>query len=145
MNKISGALKKFFLSVLPKHKTFSKIVFHKSVVQDIINFARVNYPKEFIALLEGKASDETLFVTGLLYQPYEASHRSASVHLNLPMVSGAIGSVHSHPSHNSWPSSADLEFFNKRGYLHCIISYPYTSSDLVVYDNEGNELIFEIK
>ena len=124
---------------------FSKIAIKKDVVENICNFARANYPNEFISFLEGEVKDDVLSIYGLIYQPFGKSRRSSFASMNMPMLSHHVGSVHSHPSHNSFPSGTDLASFSKRGAVHIIISYPYNPEDIKCYDFNGNPVRFEIK
>lgn len=145
MEKLSDKLKrlmtKLFSLDIPK---FSKIIIYQSVIDNIIDFAKSNYPKEFIALLSGEVKDSTLNINSLIYQPFSGSKRSSSMKINLPAFSKVVGSVHSHPSQNSTPSVADLQFFNKNGIIHLIIHYPYREVDISCYDLQGNIQPFSI-
>ncbi len=122
---------------------FEKISIKKDVVEDIIDFAKANYPSEFMAFLKGKFEQKTLFVEGLLYQVFEKSRTSAFTRINLPVGSGVIGSVHSHPR-RSGPSGQDKSFFSRFGGVHIIISYPYKKEDLMLYDNDGEKIDFNM-
>ncbi|MBD3204257.1 hypothetical protein GF327_08235 [Candidatus Woesearchaeota archaeon] len=145
MKSFSEKLKQALFSLLPKTKTFSRITLKKTVADDITEIAKGSYPKEFIALLKGDVKDDTLAIDGLIYQHFAASPHSASMTFDLPMISGAVGSVHSHPGPRNTPSSADLRFFNKRGFIHLIINYPYKYNNIACYDFEGNRLDFSIE
>ena len=139
------AFKKFLERLFSLDKLeFSRIIIKKEVIENIGEFARANYPNEFIAFLEGEVKNKVLFVYGLIYQPFGKSTRSAFTSMNMPALSHHVGSVHSHPAHNSAPSKADLASFNKRGAVHIIISHPYTPEDLQCYDFNGNPVYFEI-
>jgi proteasome lid subunit RPN8/RPN11 len=121
---------------------FSKIKIKKDVVESMIGFAKTNYPKEFIALLQGQVKDGSLIIDSLVYQPFNKSRTSASIVMN-PNIYKIFGSVHSHP-YKSGPSRTDLAHFNRQGAIHFIISYPYREEDLVCYDRTGNQLEFEV-
>ncbi len=45
----------------------------------------------------------------------------------LPVDFTVVGSVHSHPSGNYWPSDQDIEFFNKFGRVHIIVGAPFSA------------------
>jgi proteasome lid subunit RPN8/RPN11 len=49
-----------------------------------------------------------------------------------------VGTVHSHPSPDNSPSSADIKFFSKFGGIHLIIAWPYKINTIKAYDNNGN-------
>jgi proteasome lid subunit RPN8/RPN11 len=145
MNRISQGIRKFLEGLLTvEQKKFSQITIHKSVIEDIIDFAKSNSPNEFIAVLQGQVEGDTLIVTGLLYQHFYGSRTSSLVRMNLPMLSNAVGSVHSHPSRFNRPSNADLQFFGKNGMVHLIIGAPYNPENIACYDFEGNRREFTV-
>lgn len=146
MGSLSNKLKDFITSLFFQDSfTFSKVVICSSVIEDIIDFAKTNYPKEFIALLKGKIKNNVLTVYGLTYQPFHGSRRSSHISMDLPILSGVVGSVHSHPSRNSGPSLTDLRFFNKSGFVHLIISYPYNHRSIKGYDFRGKKIMFYVE
>mgnify|MGYP001606496819 CR=1 FL=1 len=51
-----------------------------------------------------------------------------------------IGSVHSHPSPSTRPSSADLGFFSRMGKVHLILGHPYRESSFSAYDSGGRKI-----
>lgn len=143
MSWLSRRLKAFFSSLLGgEGSRFSKVVVQDSVVQDIISFAQANHPKEFAAILQGEVKDEVMTVSGLLYQEFHASSSQALMRMNLPMLSQAVGSVHSHPGFSNRPSRADLQFFGKTGVVHLIVCRPYRQEALACYDYLGNPMEF---
>jgi proteasome lid subunit RPN8/RPN11 len=139
-DKVKGFVEK---AIWPQQK-FSRVALDAGVLEDIIEFAKSNYPNEFLAILSGEISQDTLTINGLLYQHFFASRSSALTRLNLPMLSGAVGSVHSHPSSSTRPSRADLQFFAKTGVVHFIIGAPYREQDMACYDFEGNTRDFSV-
>ncbi len=139
-NKIIKALLNFFFG----NKKVQHILIKQEVIGDIIEFAKTNHPKEFIAFLGGEIKNNNLLITHLIYQQYYPSTRSVFTRINLPITSQAFGSVHSHPSPNNEPSREDLLFFGKNGWIHLIIKYPYRVEDIAAYDYKGNKIDFEI-
>ncbi len=145
MERIADRFKKFLLKLfMLETPSFSRIVVKKGVMEDIIQFARNKHPEEFIAILEGNVKDDVLTITGLYYQSFKSSERTAVMDTFLPPATRGIGSVHSHPSSNVRPSRADLRFFSKKGIVHFIIGYPYTENSMAAYDLDGNRLHFDI-
>ncbi len=142
---MTSKLGRFFekLFSLDKYK-YERIRIKKETIVDIMNFARTSYPNEFIAFLTGSVKDKVLIIDGLIYQPFSANRQSTYMRAVLPASSGAIGSVHSHPSPYSGPSSIDLQSFGKRGVIHLIINYPYNVENIRAYDSRANVLEFEI-
>ena len=141
---VSKKLKDFFSSLLPEKMKISEIILEKEVVEDIIDFANANYPREFVSLLQGKVEEDKLTVSNLIYQKYASSFNTATMQFNLPMISDVVGSVHSHPSPSNRPSNADLNFFDRKGIVHIIISYPFKENNIACYDYAGNRLEFRI-
>ncbi len=145
MERIGDKFKRFLLRLFMLDiPSFSKLVIKRDVMDDIIQFAKNKHPEEFVAILEGSAADDVLTITGLYYQSFKSSERTAVMDTFLPPATRGIGSVHSHPSSNIRPSKADLRFFSKRGIVHFIIGYPYTENSIAAYDLDGNRLEFDV-
>lgn len=58
----------------------------------------------------------------------------------LPIDFTIIGTVHSHPSSNPKPSSADLSLFERYGKIHIISAHPYSTTSWQAYDYKGNAI-----
>lgn len=115
------------------------------VIDEIIKIARNADPKEYVALLSGKITDEILKVTGLIFLPFEASENSAVMQVfMMPLTTDAIGSIHSHPGPSNHPSNADKIFFGKNGYFHIIICRPYNEFTIAGYDAFGEPMPFTV-
>ncbi|GAB4314383.1 MAG: Mov34/MPN/PAD-1 family protein [Methanobacteriaceae archaeon] len=120
-------------------KRFEQVQIDREVIEEIINIARQSYPHEFVALLQGKISNHTLKIDGLIFVPGSTSEEGAVMQLfMMPLTSDAVGSVHSHPGYSAGPSQADLQFFAKKGFFHMIIAEPYTEESIRAYDSFGN-------
>jgi len=134
--------KKSILDFLGLNKTINEIHIRKSVFDNIIEFSKTTYPREFLAFFEGDFKEGILMIEDLLFQPYIADRESAWPRLNFPTTSKVIGSVHSHPGGSNRPSRSDLGFFQKTGIVHGIINSPYSRDDFVLYDLHGDRLPF---
>ncbi len=55
----------------------------------------------------------------------------------LPVDPSVVGTAHSHPSGNYWPSGADLALFDRFGHVHIITSTPFGPHDWQAYDGRG--------
>jgi proteasome lid subunit RPN8/RPN11 len=111
----------------------------RNVLEFLLGVSREAYPKEFTGLLRGSSQmiEEALIIPGSIFGENFASIR----HDMTPIDSSIIGSVHSHPGNSFAPSKADLNFFNKTGFIHLILRYPYKSlGDVAAYDNMGNRM-----
>jgi proteasome lid subunit RPN8/RPN11 len=122
--------------------SFNAVVLTKDAESQMIEFARRSHPKEFSALLGGRLKDRTLTITHIIYQHFEATERSALIHLNVPTTTEVKGTCHSHPTPDNRPSAADRRYFNKYSYVNFIIGYPYNRSSIACYDLYGRPLPF---
>lgn len=128
-----------------QEKKFHEIIIEREVVEEIIQIARQSHPLEFMAMLEGNISAGILRINGLVFVPGETSNQGAVMKLfMMPMITGTVGSVHSHPIPNATPSSEDLHFFAKNGLFHLIIADPYIEESIVGYDTFGDVIKYKI-
>jgi proteasome lid subunit RPN8/RPN11 len=133
----------FFLG--NQNKDFQEILVDREVVEEIIQIARQSHPLEFMAMLEGKISKGALRIDGLIFLPGETSNQSAVMKtFMMPMTTGTVGSVHSHPIPNATPSTADLHFFAKSGLFHLIIAQPYIEESIMAYDTFGEVISYNV-
>lgn len=141
-----GILNKLFSHLLGNDKrNFQEVQIDENIIEEIINIAKESHPNEFAALLEGKIKDHVLKIQGLIFLPGESSNQGAVIQTFMkPLVTGTVGSVHSHPSYNPIPSHADLYFFSKNGVFHLIIAKPYDKYSIRAYDTMGAEIRFKI-
>jgi len=137
---VKNGLKNIFTKLFELDKfKFSKVAIKQDVIDLIIELAKENHPKEFLAFLDGKINEGTLVIDGLLYQEYYASEASAAPIFHFPDKT-FYGSVHSHPGLSNRPSNADRAFFRKIGIINIIISRPYTQDCIRFYNHEGEEI-----
>jgi proteasome lid subunit RPN8/RPN11 len=122
---------------------FNKIILTRELISNIQTMAKNAHPKEFLAFLDGKIIDNTLKITGLVYQEYNSNENSASPIFHFPDHT-FYGSVHSHPNYNNKPSLADKRFFRKIGIINIIICNPYTSENIKIYNQDSEEINIEI-
>ena len=135
----------FFAKLFGMEKySFGEVLIKRTVVEEIAAFAKANYPKEFSAFLNGRIKDNKLVVEGIIYQNFQSSENSSVITANLPLLSGNIGTVHSHPGPRNLPSRADLQFFSKYGNVNLIIGRPYTAESIAAYDGSGRRIDFNI-
>ncbi len=126
-------------------KKFSEIHIDHELIEEIIDIAKESYPNEFSAMLQGEIKDNILKIDGLIFLPGAASESGAVMEIfMMPMLSDAVGSVHSHPGYSAQPSEADLQFFSKRGYFHIIIALPYNQESIRAYDSYGDLVNYTI-
>lgn len=125
--------------------SWNLVVIRQEVIENLREFAKANHPREFSAFLGGEIQDKKLIITRLLYQEFHSNENSAIIKQNLPLLSGMIGTVHSHPSPNNSPSLTDYRGFSKQGQVHGILAYPYTEKSFALYDSRGKKVNFKIE
>ncbi len=124
-------------------KENKKILAKRKTLESIAEAAKNVFPKEFIALLGSK--NKNSIIDELVVTPATFGDSFSSVYLDLlPFDKSIVGSVHSHPSDNNWPSSADKRFFKKTGKIHLIICLPFNISSIRAFDAEGKEVEIEV-
>jgi len=117
-----------------------------SVVDEIIEYSKNAFPNEFFAFLEGSVTmGGTVVIKNLAYYPNDTSQGSvATVYHMGTHTTDFVGTVHSHPGGENYPSRQDLRTFNKDGVVHLIIKNPYKKENLKCFGLDGKELEFEI-
>lgn len=123
---------------------FEEVQITREVIEEIIKFAKANSPNEFSAFLKGKIRSKKLIVEEIIYQNFKSSENSSVITANLPLISGCVGTVHSHPGPRNTPSRADLHFFSKYGTVNLIIGNPYRAETIAAYDAHGRRISFSI-
>ncbi|MCX8174107.1 MAG: Mov34/MPN/PAD-1 family protein [Thermoplasmata archaeon] len=115
----------------------------RELLEAIFENARNAHPNEFAALLR-------LGRTGLINQyvvlPGTISSNEAAVfmlHMK-PADFSIIGTIHSHPSPYAVPSDADLDLFQRFGWVHIIVAYPYNMRTWKAYNGRGEEIRIEV-
>jgi len=112
-------------------------------VENILLACKNTYPDEFSALLGGdtkKKIIEEIVVVPTIYGDRHAIMRADLI----PYDSKIIGTIHSHPTEFTIPSSADLNAFSKLGEIHLIVAYPYNFYSISAYDAKGKNIEFKI-
>ncbi len=113
----------------------------RDTLKFILEVSKSSAPKEFAGMLsaDGDVITEVVIVPGT-----ESSDESAVMQLFMLPNIHTIGTVHSHPSGNPTPSSADLELFDKKGRYHIIVASPFTLSSWRCYNNKGEAIALEV-
>lgn len=113
----------------------------KGALESIIIAARNVYPLEFFSMLGGK----NRVIEELVVVPATFGEDYSSYRLDLvPFDREIIGTVHSHPSEENYPSETDLDSFERFGEIHLIISYPYNLNTLKAFDNKGKKITLRV-
>jgi len=115
------------------------------LLDSIFEGAKQLYPKETFLLLRGKKSKDAIRVLELVVPPlavYGYGFATLPFHM-LPMDFSVVGTVHSHPSGNINPSSADINHFFGR--ILMIVGFPFAGTkNVAVYDSKGEKLILQV-
>ena len=115
----------------------------KATLLSIIDAAQHTYPNEFFCLLGGDKKSKIIDEFIVVPAEYGKTFTSIKVHL-IPFDPKIVGSVHSHPSPNPFPSSGDLNTFSKFGEIHLIIAHPFNLSTVRAFDRDGEEANIEV-
>jgi len=115
------------------------------VLNEILEIAKHNHPREVILLLRGHSKKNEIHITGYLIPPFAIGGKGFS-HFNpyfLPVDFSIIRTAHSHPSGVLKPSIADLN--HGYGKIMLIMGYPYTSKkNVALFSYRGEKLPFKI-
>ena len=115
------------------------------LLDSIFEGAKRLYPRETFLLLRGKRRKAELRVTDLVVPPlavYGYGFANLPFHM-LPMDFSVVGTVHSHPSGNTNPSTVDLNHFFGR--ILMIVGFPFANlQNVAVYNSKGEKLMLQI-
>jgi proteasome lid subunit RPN8/RPN11 len=115
-----------------------------SLVESISRAARSTYPDEFISML-GVKEKGSHTLSELVILPAEFGRTHSTIRTDLiPVDPLIVGSIHSHPTHNVHPSSADKNFFSRMGSIHIIAGYPYSFETMRAYDSQGKRITLHL-
>jgi len=115
------------------------------IARDTLNFilevCKSSYPKEFAGMLsaDGDVITDVVVVPGT-----ESTDESAVMQLFMLPNIHTVGTVHSHPSGDTTPSTDDLELFDRKGQYHIIVASPFTNSSWTCYNNRGETVKLEV-
>jgi proteasome lid subunit RPN8/RPN11 len=121
------------------------VVIDRSVVDSILTFGKIQYPREGILLLRGKMSKDEIHINEVVVPPSAIRGHgfSAFSPYMLPMDLSLMGTAHSHPSGALRPSTGDLNSFYGR--ILVITAYPFDSEEqLAIFDREGRTVKYGI-
>ncbi|MEM0233074.1 MAG: Mov34/MPN/PAD-1 family protein [Candidatus Nezhaarchaeales archaeon] len=122
----------------------TEVVFSREIIEGLFCLAKDNHPREIFLLLRGRVRGCSVYVDELVYPVntiFGLGFSGFQLH-NLPLDPSIIGSVHSHPSGSSSPSTQDLHNFY--GIVMVILAYPYTLASTSAYDKSGNSLMVRV-
>ncbi len=114
----------------------------KRTLKMIMAASESQYPEEFGAMLRAEEGviNELMLLPGTV-----SGERHAIFHFHhLPIDFTVIGTVHSHPSGDCYPSDADLILFRKHGWVHIIAALPYDMQSWAAFDGKGEPIELEV-
>ncbi|OGD54809.1 hypothetical protein A3K80_01305 [Candidatus Bathyarchaeota archaeon RBG_13_38_9] len=121
------------------------LIINQSVLDSILSYAKMAYPKESILILQGKTTKKSIEVNEVIIPPF-ATHGqgfSSFSPFMLPISFSIVGVAHSHPSGVLLPSTYDLN--HVYGKFMIIVVYPFETEDnIAVFNKDGNQIQFEI-
>ena len=111
----------------------------KAIKEDALRLmlesAKGALPNEFAGIL--RAYDGIVTEVMVLPGTEQGARAALFKFTMLPADRSVVGTVHSHPSGNYWPSGADLELFDRFGTVHLIVGYPFNLHSWQAYDGRG--------
>jgi len=117
----------------------------RSVIENLLSYARGVHPTECILLLRGKVAENEVFINDTVIPPFATHGKGFSAFplQSLPIDFSIVGVAHSHPSGVLAPSINDLNQFYGR--IMVIVAFPYHSEhDIAVFNREGKALKFKV-
>jgi proteasome lid subunit RPN8/RPN11 len=121
------------------------IIIEQLVINSILSYAQMFYPRESILLLRGKVEKHRIIINDILIPPL-ATHGSTFSTFPLQMLPidfSIMGIAHSHPSGALYPSVTDLNKFYGR--IMLITAYPFQcKKDIATFDREGKKMKFKV-
>lgn len=125
----------------PRSRRVDKV--QRSVLELIGECGKDAYPNEFSGLL--RAEGDT--ITEMLLSPPGSTGGSEHAIIrfeNLGVDGSIIGTVHTHPGPETFPSNADRELFGSFGNTHVIMGQPYDLESWAAYDATGARVDLQI-
>lgn len=123
----------------------TRLILKRSVVDSILTYAQMAYPKEGILLLRGHVTPPETVICEVVIPP-RAVHGFGFANFPwhmLPIDRSIIGTAHSHPSRSLHPSVQDLNHYYGR--IMIITVYPfYSHQDIGAFDRSGASVNYEI-
>ena len=117
------------------------LVLYRSVVDSLLTYAQMAYPREGILLLRGHVESQQIAIREVVIPP-RAVHGLGFANfspLHLPLDRTILGTAHSHPSGILRPSLSDLNHYYGR--IMVITAYPYHSQHHVAAFNRTGDLV----
>lgn len=115
----------------------------KGLIDDLLQASKNTFPDEFFCLLGGNAKQQSVEEFVVIPAVFGKQHTLVQDWLK-PVDKSIVGSVHSHPSPNNFPSDADIRSFPRFGEIHLIFAYPFREQDARLFDARGKEIKFEL-
>ena len=123
----------------------TSVLIDEKLLQTVLEGARRLYPKEMILILRGEKKKGFVKISELVVPPlatYGSNFANIPLHM-LPMDFSIVGTVHSHPSGNLTPSTADLN--RGFGIILMIVGFPFEDErNVAVYKRDGEKLALHV-
>ena len=101
----------------------------------MLESSKGSLPLEFAGVL--RAYDGVITEVMVLPGTEQGARAALFQFTMLPADRSVVGTVHSHPSGNYWPSGADKELFDRFGSIHIICAMPFTKDSWQAYNGRG--------
>jgi len=134
------------IALLPAHYNdyVMEIRVERTLLEEMLAFAKECHPQEAILLLRGEAKKDAITLTDYLFPPYATTNSvSASYPIYmLPIDFSIMGTMHSHPSGSLETSAVDMT--NMYGRFSMITAYPYGLGDVAAYNKQGERIMVRL-
>lgn len=124
----------------------TRLILKRSVVDSILTYAQMAYPKEGILLLRGHATPLETVISEVVIPP-RAVHGYGFANFPwhmLPIDRSILGTAHSHPSGSLRPSIQDLNHYYGR--IMIITVYPFQSHhEIGAFNRNGAIISYDIE
>jgi proteasome lid subunit RPN8/RPN11 len=123
-----------------------EILIKRNAILSALAGAKAAYPREFICLLTGSREKGTILIEDTLIPPgIMVSERMSSFsEWMLPVITGVVGTFHSHPGGSANPSAQDRRLFSKKGGVNIIAAEPFTINSAAAYAGDGKRVLFRV-
>ena len=123
-----------------------EILIKRNAILSALAGAKSAYPREFICLLTGRREKGNVIIEDTLIPPgiMVSETMSSFSEWMLPVITGMIGTFHSHPGGIARPSPQDRHLFSQKGGVHLIAAEPFEIQNVAAYLGDGKRAEFRV-
>ena len=123
-----------------------EIRIRKRAFESMLAGAAAAHPNEFVCLLTGSREKGKVLIEDTMIPPGIMVSRTMSSFSDwmMPVMTGVVGTFHSHPGGSARPSRQDLRLFSNRGGVNFIAAEPFRAIDVAAFLGSGERVKFEV-